>query len=498
MKAVGGLGGGSTQDLDIPAKGGDSFIAGGDTKVMQAYLPSMLKNHVRFNDQVTTAAETIKFKGPVLFADVSGFSSLGDALISQAQESEESQQELSDSQAKSRIQSSSHLASTQSLSVSRAADRLQLELNAILSAMIDCVSNHGGDVISFCGDAIVTVFPCQDALDDINATVARSAMSALSMLQVAEEIHEMEVSDLDVHVGIDAGESEFVIVGGVDGRWLYFIAGEPCQNSFRVDGLGKRHWVMLTPQVLDHLQAFIKADDGRWDLEYNQMPDINAVRLLKFSETQQSSTFRAVQKRNFQVPMHDAFLGPYVGALCTNAEDTSTLQKVAVLFAHFILPGDREPTLADFQTITEHMQRSAKSFGAGIRQLVVDDKGIVGIAIMGIHPFVHARTADQLCLMGIDLQKQLRKAADITVAAGVASGISFFGQVGNSSRMDRAVVGDSVNISARLMGLAGLRKIDEGILSEEKTCRGIHDTQLEVLDAGQVPLKAQMAKQWGL
>lgn len=94
--------------------------------------------------------------------------------------------------------------------------------------------------------------------------------------------------------------------------------------------------------------------------------------------------------------------------------------------------------------------------------------------------------------MGLDLQARI-KPHKHQVAIGVASGISFCGTVGNNIRGDSAVVGDSVNVAARLMGLSCMRQSYDGVLCEESIANSLDTSKLDVLESGSVPLKVRVA-----
>jgi len=121
-----------------------------------------------------------------------------------------------------------------------------------------------------------------------------------------------------------------------------------------------------------------------------------------------------------------------------------------------------------------------------IRQFLVDDKGTVLIAAFGVPPLSHeddpvrgikgrveslaeCKIATQLTqqIVGMEINKKL-ESMGITNAIGVTTGSAFCGSVGSERRQEYAMVGDIVNLSARLMGVAE-KKEKIPILCDEAT-----------------------------
>ena len=94
-----------------------------------------------------------------------------------------------------------------------------------------------------------------------------------------------------------------------------------------------------------------------------------------------------------------------------------------------------------------------------MRQFLSDDKGTVCIAAFGLPPnsLQHVQLrALQGCL---ELLVAL-KAQGIDATIGVTTDELYVGNVGNASRCEYCIIGDAVNMAARLMGAASKMKQD--------------------------------------
>lgn len=83
----------------------------------------------------------------------------------------------------------------------------------------------------------------------------------------------------------------------------------------------------------------------------------------------------------------------------------------------------------------------------------MDDKGSTLIVIFGLPPFAHDDDAARAIFTGFNMIKALQRIEGTYCNVGIASGECFAGIVGGSgSRMEFSVLGDIVNLGARIMG----------------------------------------------
>ena len=102
-----------------------------------------------------------------------------------------------------------------------------------------------------------------------------------------------------------------------------------------------------------------------------------------------------------------------------------------------------------------------------ICQFLQDDKGIILFAAFGVPPNSHADDAFRAVKTAIDIREKLFDQLQIQCAIGIFTGFVFTGVVGSEQRHDYTVLGDTVNMSARLMAKA--YELDVGILVGQTT-----------------------------
>jgi class 3 adenylate cyclase len=188
-----------------------------DIEAMMALIPARILDQcmaLAESSRLLDKAETLvlpmreEFEGAVLFSDISGFSKLAERLVEERRNVAER-------------------------GLESAAEKLTNYVGISLHDMVKVISESGGDVIKFAGDAILAVFPSDrfgGKLEQATLICAQVAMK-LSSLQLAagKEL-------LRVHSGVGCGRIAWYQVGYP--FWHCFVAGAPV-SCCRADGAGR-------------------------------------------------------------------------------------------------------------------------------------------------------------------------------------------------------------------------------------------------------------------
>jgi class 3 adenylate cyclase/tetratricopeptide (TPR) repeat protein len=128
------------------------------------------------------------------------------------------------------------------------------------------------------------------------------------------------------------------------------------------------------------------------------------------------------------------------------------LRRVTVLFIN--LPElDQETALENAQNIARLIQRSTYHYEGSINKINVDDKGITIVAALGLPPFSHEDDPARGVQAALMIRREL-STLNVPSYIGIATGRIFCGSVGNDSRREYTIIGNAVNLSARLMAAA--------------------------------------------
>ena len=150
------------------------------------------------------------------------------------------------------------------------------------------------------------------------------------------------------------------------------------------------------------------------------------------------------------------------------------LRHVSVLFVN--LGFDAETELANMHPGREsktHARCSICYTGncivplrGSLNKVLMDDKGSTLIAVFGLPPMAHEQDATRALLASLGLCARLYQMGK-TASIGVTTGVAFCGVVGGNARREYSVLGDVVNLSARLMQRA--QKEGGGVLCDAST-----------------------------
>jgi len=352
-------------------------------------------------------AKAGRMAAAILFADVSGFTPLTEAL---AQKGAEGPEELT---------------------------RL---LNHYFSRMIALIEVEGGEVVKFSGDAVTVVFPAEP--ETLNHATRRAAQAAEAMQAAMSEFTTLQTSvgpvALGMKIGIGAGEILTAQVGGVFNRWEYVIAGDPLRQVAEAEHRAERGDIILSPEA----EALIYPES----LPPRPLPQ------LDWNNIQHPAALEAV-------------LRCYVPGAVTAWLQEKLQQWLAVLRSMsvlFIGVGGLDYSQAGaidrLHTFLRSAQEIIYHYQGSINKLAVDDKGTILIALFGAPPYAHEDDPERALRCALDLQT-MAASQQLQLAIGVTTGRVFAGPVGSEARREYTVMGDTVNLAARLMATAGMGQV---------------------------------------
>ena len=124
----------------------------------------------------------------------------------------------------------------------------------------------------------------------------------------------------------------------------------------------------------------------------------------------------------------------------------------------------------------------------------------IGDAIMAVYGALdpHEHVPDYIVWSAIEMRRMLRLhnaerhlqgALPIETGIGVGLGMSTYGNIGSEERMDVTVIGDAVNVAARLESLT--KETPANILATAPLVARLHDSQIPWMDLGTIPIKGK-------
>ncbi len=316
------------------------------------------------------------------------------------------------------------------------AERLTELLNARFGGIIEAIIAHGGDITHFAGDAIVAVWPADGTRDP--GGHARRAHACARAVQSLPAAAAEDAAPLRVRVGLAAGDAWWAILGGDDER-VFVVGGAPVAEAGAAAANGAPGAVTVSA---GSAAAFAAGGGAMGPGPEHELParDARADRL-------------------------DAFLpAPLRRRLAAGEQWLAEFRRVTVLFASFGGAEFASPErLADAQGAVLAAQAVVARFDGSIHQLVADGPGATLIAAWGLPQLTHEDDARRGAEAAMAIERELA-ARGMPCAIGVTTGRVFCGVRGNAARREWAMLGDTMNLAARLM-----RAAVRGVLCDEET-----------------------------
>jgi class 3 adenylate cyclase len=302
------------------------------------------------------------------------------------------------------------------------AETVKDALNACFGPLIEMVSAHGGDVLQFAGDAVIALFPSADPTDLTDA-VSRAEAAARAVQQRVGSVAITGHATLRLRIGIGAGAIRNAVVGGVENRWFSLAGG---------DALG---------QAMEHVSRAAAGDTAvspaaqRWMGRPSPITVKPAPGILLSAEA--LGALRPFVPRALQTRL-DAGLTDWL----------AEFRRISTLFARF--RANASTPLDELNRLVASIQSAVYRSGGTVNQILFDDKGTTLLAAWGVPGHTHEDDPVRAVTAALAIRDAFTEAG-VEGSVGVGTGQIFAGVRGNAQRCEFGLIGDSVNLAARLM-----------------------------------------------
>ncbi len=376
-----------------------------------SYIPYHVAQDLLADPSTAHVGREQRFDAVALFADVSGFTSISEALGQ----------------------------------VGRAGtEELTGILNDYFSPMIDLIQSYGGIIGKFGGDAMTVLFPYTG--DTRTATIRRAIHCALAMQADMHRYEAIPTSagtfSLAMKAGLAIGPVFCTTVGDPDSRLEYVIAGAVLDRCADAEHDASQGEVVVHNALLDAVGP-VEVIDQRGDFSWITRLDVPVEPApLDVLGPVPDETVWALQ----------CYLPPAIAQRVTTGQTgfIDEHRKVTVLFVSFGgFDYDGDPDVGGkLQTYVSAVIRSVERYGGYLNKVDMGDKGSKYIVLFGA-PVAHENDEERAIRCALELS-----ALDVPARIGVNSGFVYCGHVGSETRREYTVIGDAVNLAARLMQAA--------------------------------------------
>jgi class 3 adenylate cyclase/tetratricopeptide (TPR) repeat protein len=315
-------------------------------------------------------------------------------------------------------------------------------LNRFFESMLEIAAGHGGVQMKFGGDAMLLYFGGE-------RHAVRAAACGLAMQRAMKPFGRVRAGrqehTLKMRAGIHSGRFFSVSGGDPDHLLHYVLTGEDVSRAAIVEehtGLGQ---VCVSAEAAGQLGE--------------------SARLGKCAEG--LFTVRSADAASLPTPGHpgsrpavvDLYLAPSIrhGLSMPGGEHRRvTAVFINVLGFHELLKdGEEDRALEVISAFLGNLTAALEKHGGHLLGSDVADDGDKFIALFGA-PVAAVGQESAAMRFALDLREEVRRAdLPIRLRTGINTAFVFAGDVGSRDRREYTVIGDGVNLAARLMAAAG-------------------------------------------
>lgn len=403
--------------------------------------------------------------GSALFADISGFTPLTAALVSR-------------------------------LGPRRGAEELTGRLNAVYDGLIQQVDRHGGSVIGFAGDAMTCWFAEQPAGGRPQATggpgslpPARCPSAVACALKMQRAMDAFP--DLALKISIATGAARRFVVGDPGIQLLDTLAGVTLARMAEGEHLAGRGEILADAATLQATAGPVPVIEWRTGSQSGAVFGIiDQVAVPRSMLSAPAMDDRSPEPDDESLPDHA--LRPWLFPAVFEREQAgmgaflTELRTAVALFVRFEgidFDGD-DAAGGQLDEFVRRAQEIVTGQGGALLDLTIGDKGNYCYAAFGA-PVAHeddARRALNGAMALRALGAELRFISGVQI--GVSRGTMRTGAYGGATRRTYGVLGEEVNLAARLMQAAAPGQIVASSRVRDAACA---DFQFEALP----PLKVK-------
>ena len=423
---------------------------------LAAYIPRDRVANLINNKPLTT-------DGVAMIADISGFTPLTEAL-------------------------------THGLSADQGAEELTRALASVFTPLIAEVHRYGGSVIKFGGDALIVWFGREKRVR--KTAVSHRAVTAAWRMQQAIGVHgniptPIGTVSLKMKVGMAYGPVQRFNLGLASVGYEDVLAGETLDRMADAEHHAEPGDIMLDPETMSLLGERVLIGEMRD--EFGQVETlVRMARPKPWPELVWDAETATSTMLSTGVSLAEQ-LAAYVPqaiyeTLLTGRNEVAELKPVVSLFVQFHgIDYDADPDVSDkLQAFFSQAQRVVARYNGRLNRLITGDKGSLLHIIFGAPRSVEEQE-ERAVRCALDLQTECGSMPFIGMQRiGVTAGRVFAGPVGSPNRHDYTTMGDTINLSARLMQNAA----DNQVLLETAVTDQLDDS-FELTDLGSIRVKGK-------
>lgn len=334
------------------------------------------------------------------------------------------------------------------------AERFSALVDSYFAVLIETVESFGGEVLKFAGDAVLSAWRLADGGSPTDAVLSAGAC-AMAFQEAARTLPVGSDGELRLRAGVGAGRAWLVHASDGAARSQSFLLGPALVEALEAERAAERGGVRFGNEARRLLTLGGESSDAR----------ALAARLATRARTGIDEA-HGVAELGAEAAAALALYVPRVVSQRSSGQSSEwlgDLRTVTTVFVGLDLDGiDVNTRLLDAVALVFH---HIARFGGNVARVGAQSGGVAVLAAFGLPPDAHENDAERALLAVLALSRELADAGT-EAAVGVTTGRVFCGPVGSPRRREYTMIGDAVNVAARLMDAAR-----GGVLCDEATAQ---------------------------
>lgn len=403
--------------------------------------------------------EALRPDGVALIADISGFTPLTEAL-------------------------------TQDLRPDQGAEELTRALDAVFTPLIADIHRFHGSVIKFGGDALIVWFGRR--YREWRVTVVRRALTAAARMQETMARRGQVPTPigpvtLRMKIGLAYGPVRRFRLGLAEYGYEDVLVGATLDRMAAAEHEAEPGEILVEGETAVLAKNALAISRRRGDAAI-----VAAVTRPAHPRPWPSLAWTPDRREGLITDLAAYVPDPIYQTLLAGREQVAELKPVISLFVQFHgLDYDTDPAVGEkLERYFAAAQETAARYGGRVNRLITGDKGSLLHVIFGAPRSVEEQEA-RAVRCALALREAARRLPFVAMQRiGASRGRVFAGPVGGPVRHDYTVMGDAVNLSARLMQNAAP---DQVVLTAD--IRDYLGPEFTVTDLGAIPVKGKAEPQ---
>ena len=343
------------------------------------------------------------------------------------------------------------------------AERLTSVINSFFEKMLKTASRYGGDALTFGGDAILLLF-------DGEEHPARAVAASLEMLKQVDRTAAVEGGDGKVKIGMSVGaHSDTFVLGAAglaDERAHLFVLGRGAEMTALAEAQAERGQLAVSTSTKRLLLGRVKTARAGDFWRVNQLTgeDHRHGAWAGMPASKPSLATGRSLVPEYDPRLFAPFLPPYARSRGEGGggrvQHEPEHRRTVIAFVNIlglkdvIANAGVQAALEQLQSYSAMLTRLAGRHHGFVVSSDIATEGSKLVITFGA-PVAHEYAPANAARFALDLTDELRASAlDLQHKIGLNGGHVFAGEVGPPFRRQYTVMGDAVNLAARLMSAA--------------------------------------------